>query len=110
LKYCVVGIHENYIPQNVWMDIVNNPFIDCITFEDIFIHEKRTFLQAVAHATNYSEDNFTGIELDLDSIGYTLTSAYTSSGITPQHARQFAGFTGWKSGLPTSTFVKAPRG
>ena len=93
-KYCVVGIHENYIPQNVWMDIVNNPFIDCITFEDIFIHEKRTFLQAVAHATNYTEDNFTGIELDLDSIANTLASAFTPSGITPQHARQFANFTG----------------
>ena len=93
-KYCAVGIHESYIPQNVWMDIVNNPFIDCITFEDIFIHEKRSFLQAVAHATNYTEDNFTGIELDLDSIANTLASAYTPSGLTPQHARQFAAFTG----------------
>jgi formiminoglutamase len=93
-KYCVIGIHENYIPQNVWMDIVNNPFIDCITYEDIFIHEKRSFLQAVAHATNYTEDNFTGIELDLDSIEYTLASAFTPSGLTPQHARQFANFTG----------------
>jgi len=93
-KYCAIGIHENYIPQNVWMDIVNNPFIDCITYEDIFIHEKRTFLQAVAHATNFTEDNFTGIELDLDSVAYTLASAYTPSGLTPQHARQFAGFAG----------------
>jgi len=93
-KYCVVGIHENYIPQNVWMDIVNNPFIDCITYEDIFIHEKRSFMQAIAHATNYTEDNFTGIELDLDSISNTLASAYTPSGLTTQHARQFANFTG----------------
>jgi len=93
-KYCIVGIHENYIPQNVWVDIVNNPFIDCITYEDIFIHEKRTFLQAIAHATNYTEDNFTGIELDLDAISNTLASAFTPSGVTPQHARQFANFTG----------------
>ena len=55
-KYCVVGLHENYLPQNVWMDMVNNPFIDCITFEDIFVHEKRTFIQAVAHATGFTED------------------------------------------------------
>ncbi|HVZ25386.1 MAG TPA: arginase family protein, partial [Sediminibacterium sp.] len=27
-KYCMVGLHENYLPQNVWMDIVNNPFLD----------------------------------------------------------------------------------
>lgn len=25
-KYCVVGMQENYLPQNVWLDIVNNPF------------------------------------------------------------------------------------
>ena len=24
-KYCVIGLHENHIPQNVWMDIVNDP-------------------------------------------------------------------------------------
>ncbi|MGF1948884.1 arginase family protein, partial [Enterococcus gallinarum] len=22
-KYCVIGLHENYITQNVWMDMVN---------------------------------------------------------------------------------------
>ncbi|MEI9908961.1 MAG: arginase family protein [Bacteroidota bacterium] len=58
-KYCIVGLHENYLPQNVWVDMVNNPFIDCITFEDIFVHEKRTFIQAVAHATGFTEDTLT---------------------------------------------------
>src|SRR5688572_5301284 len=67
-KYCIVGLHENYLPQNVWVDIVNNPFIDCITFEDIFIHEKRTFTQAVAHATGFTEDTLSGIDLDIDCI------------------------------------------
>jgi formiminoglutamase len=91
-KYCVVGLHENYLPQNVWIDIVNNPFIDCITFEDIFVHEKRTFLQAVAHATGFTEDTLTGIDLDLDAIQNTLSSAMTPVGITPVHARQYISF------------------
>ncbi|HYE55310.1 MAG TPA: formimidoylglutamase [Chitinophagaceae bacterium] len=91
-KYCVLGIHENYIPQNVWVDIVNNPFIDCITYEDIFIHQKRNFIQAIAHATNYAEDNYTGLELDLDSIQGALSSAVTPTGILPQHARQYVSF------------------
>lgn len=91
-KYCVIGIHENYIQQNVWIDIVNNPFIDCITYEDIFIHEKKNFIQAVAHATGFTEDNFTGIELDLDSVENTLCSALTPSGITSLHARQYINF------------------
>lgn len=91
-KYCVIGIHENYLPQNVWVDIVNNPFIDCITFEDIFVHEKRTFLQSVAHATSFTEDTLTGIDIDLDSIQNTLSSAMTPVGILPIHARQFVSF------------------
>lgn len=91
-KYCVVGVHENYIPQNVWIDIVNNPFIDLITYEDIFIHEKRNFIQSVAHATGFTEDLPAGIELDLDCIEHTLSSAITPSGITALHARKYISF------------------
>ena len=91
-KYCVIGLHENYLQQNIWMDIVNNPFIDCITFEDIFLHEKRTFMQAVAHATGFTEDTMTGIDIDLDTIQNTLSSAITPVGISPIHARQYISF------------------
>jgi formiminoglutamase len=80
-KYCVIGLNESYLPQNVWVDIVNNPFMDCITYEDIFIHEKRSFIQAVAHAIDFTEDGFAGIELDLDSVE-------NECGITTQQARQ----------------------
>lgn len=91
-KYCVLGLHENYITQNAWMDIVNNPFIDCITFEDIFLHEKRSFIQAVAHATAFTEDTLCGVELDLDCIQNTLSSAISPVGISPAHARQYVSF------------------
>jgi formiminoglutamase len=91
-KYCVIGVHENYIPQNVWIDIVNNPFFDLITYEDIFIHEKRNFIQAVAHATGFTEDSYTGIELDLDCIEHTLSSAVTPVGVGKLHARQYLTF------------------
>lgn len=91
-KYCVVGLHENYIQQNQWIDIVNDPFIDVITYEDIFLLEKRNFIQAIAHATGFTEDTYCGIEIDLDSIQYTLTSAATPVGISPLHARQFITF------------------
>lgn len=91
-KYCVIGLHENYIPQNCWIDIVNDPFIDVITYEDIFLHEKRNFIQAIAHATGFTEGSHCGIELDLDSIQYTLSSATTPVGITALHARQYVSF------------------
>lgn len=91
-KYCAIGVHEGYIPQNVWLDIINNPFIDLITFEDIFILEKRNFTQAVAHATGFTEDNYIGLELDLDAVQHVLSSGMTPSGVTPIHARQYVTF------------------
>lgn len=91
-KYCIIGLHENYLPQNCWIDIVNNPFIDCLTYEDIFVHEKRTFMQAVAHATGFTEDSLCGIDLDIDCIEHTLSSAMTPVGILPNHARQYISF------------------
>lgn len=89
LKYCIICLHENYLPQNVWLDIANNPFIDFITHEDIFVHEKRTFMQAVAHATGFTEETLTGIDIDLDSIQNTLSSAMTPVGILPRDARRY---------------------
>jgi formiminoglutamase len=91
-KYCVIGIHENYLQQNVWLDIVNNPFIDFITYEDIFILEKRNFVQAVAHATGFTEENYIGLEIDLGCIENTLAGDKTPSGMSPLHARQYVTF------------------
>ncbi len=91
-KYCIIGLHENYLTQNIWMDVVNNPFIDFITYEDIFIHEKRDFLSSIAHATTFTEDTYTGIEIDLDCIENTLSSAASPSGVHPVHARQFVSY------------------
>ena len=91
-KYCVIGVHENFIPQNVWLDILNNPFIDLITYEDIFVLEKRNFTQAVAHATGFTEDNYIGLEIDLDAIAQVPGAGLPPSGITPLHARQYVTF------------------
>ena len=91
-KYFIIGVHENYLQENILADIVDNPFIDFISYEDIFIREKNNFIQAVAHATEFTEDNFTGIELDLDSIQNVLSSASSPCGILPLHARQYVNF------------------
>ncbi|MFN2457323.1 MAG: formimidoylglutamase [Chitinophagaceae bacterium] len=88
-KYFILGLHENYLQQNVWMDIINNPFIDCITYEDIFLHQKRTFLQAVSMAVDFTHDNYCGIEIDLDAVENVLSSAQTPCGVSPVHARQY---------------------
>ena len=91
-KYCMVGLHENAISQNVLMAINSNSSIDYITYEEIFIQERKTFMQAVAHAVRFTEDTCTGIELDLDCIENVLSSAATPTGISALHARQFVTF------------------
>ena len=91
-KFCSLCVHENYIPQNVLMDIHNDPFIEYVTYEDIFIREKKNFIQAVAHAAGFTEDTFTGIEIDLDSIENVLSSDTAPTGITALHARQYVTF------------------
>jgi formiminoglutamase len=90
-KYCVIGVHENSLPQNVWLDVINNPFVDLITYEDIFVLEKRNFTQAVAHATGFTEDNYIGLELDLDVLG-PVGTGMPSAGLNPVHARQYVTF------------------
>lgn len=91
-KYCIVGLHENHVPQNVLMDIHNNPFIDYVSYEEIFISERKNFIQAIAHATGFTENSYTGIELDLDCVEGVLSSAATPSGISGLQARQYINF------------------
>ncbi len=92
-KYSIVGLHENYIPQNVLADIQSNVFIQYTSYEDIFLREKKGFIQAVAQANDFTADNFTGIELDMDCIEHCLSSACTPSGVTPLQARQYLSYT-----------------
>lgn len=92
-KYCIIGLHENYISQNILMDIHNDPFVDYISYEEIFIRERKNFIQAVAHATGFTDDTYTGIELDLDCIERVLSSAATPTGISSLQARQYVSFT-----------------
>lgn len=87
-RYCIVGLDENHLQQNVWKEITENPFVDFITYEDIFLHDKKNFIQAVAYATEFTEDSYTGIDIDIACI----EDALNGSNITGLHARQFITF------------------
>lgn len=92
-KYAMIGLHENYLAQNELMEMHENPFMNYSSYEDIFIHERKNFIQAVSHACGFTEDTYTGIEIDLDSIEHVLSSACSPAGITALQARQFITFT-----------------
>ena len=91
-KYAVIGLHENYNSQSMMDDLYSNINIQYSSFEDIFVHEKLNFRQAVAQAFSFTDDEYVGIELDLDSIRSSLSSAMSPVGITGIHARQYLAF------------------
>ncbi len=91
-KYAVIGIHENYVAQNILTEMNNNPFIHFSTFEEIFLREDTNFTKSITHAIGFTEDNYCGIELDLDSISNVLCSAPTATGISPLQARIYINF------------------
>ncbi len=93
-RYAVVGLHENYNSQSMMDDLYSNLNIQYVSFEDIFILEKLNFRQAIAQAFSFTDEDYTGVELDLDSIREILSSAMSPTGITTIHARQYMVFAG----------------
>lgn len=88
-KYAVVGLHENYNTQNIIDELSTNPNTHFSFYEDIFIKEEITYKEAINQAINFTKDTFTGIELDLDAIENTLSSAMSPCGISTIQARQY---------------------
>lgn len=88
-KYAMVGLHENYNAQNIIDELSANQNIHFSFYEDIFIREQKTFKEAINQAISFTNNTFTGIELDLDAIENTLSSAMTPCGISSLQARQY---------------------
>lgn len=94
-KYAVIGLQEGYNSQRVMDDLYSNINIQYTTFEDIAIREKLNFRQAIVQAISFTEEAFTGIELDMNCIEQMLTSAESSSGFTGLQARQYINFSAY---------------
>jgi formiminoglutamase len=92
-KYSILGLHENYISQNVLAEIQSNPFMQYTSYEDIFLRERKGFMQALGQAVDFTHDSYTGIELDMDCVQNALSSAHTPSGISALLARQYVTYT-----------------
>jgi formiminoglutamase len=97
MKYFMIGLQECHLPQNILTEIVESPFFKYISFEEIFIHERLDFIQAIAQAIEFTDDMLTGIELDMDCIENVLSSAISPSGVSATQARQFITHTAARS-------------
>ena len=96
--YQMIGLHENYNNQSMLDEMQKQSNVHFYTFEDIFLRRKLTYEQALEKSF-FSVDNLPcGIELDLDCIQNTLSSAMGPSGFSVTHSRQFA----YQAGLVTN--------
>lgn len=93
-RYSVFCLQEGYNPQSIVDDLYSHVDIEYAFFEDIFLHDGRTFQDALAKAFSFVEGLPTGVELDLDAIGGVLCSATNTCGVTVQEARRYMNFAG----------------
>ncbi|MGO4904054.1 formimidoylglutamase [Flavobacterium sp. W20_MBD1_R3] len=89
-KYFIFGLHENYTSKSV-LDIIKKKEdrVRFTTYDSIGIRKEKDFDQEMALASEFINDDFFGIEIDLDAIPNIACSAMTMSGFSVEQLRQF---------------------
>jgi formiminoglutamase len=92
-KYFIFGLHENYTSKSV-LDIIKKieDRVRFNTYDSINIRKEKEFNQEMIQALEFINDDFYGIEIDLDAIPNIACSAMTLSGFSVEQLRQFISF------------------
>lgn len=94
-RYFIFGIHENYSSKKVLEELsAHNKHINYNTFEAMAIRRETTFEDEMKYALNFIKKDTFGIEIDLDAIQNTASSAMTPSGFSVNKTRQFVSYMG----------------
>ena len=88
-KYAVLGLHQNYNAAYMLEAMKSNSNVMYYFYEDIFIKEIKTFDSAIEEAKTFTNTRPIGLEIDLDSIEYSLSSAMTPCGLQSREVRKF---------------------
>lgn len=92
-KYFIFGLHENYTSKRV-LDIIKKieGRVRFNTYESVNIRKEKEFDLEMAYALEFINNDFFGIEIDLDAIPNIACSAMTTSGFSVEQLRQFISF------------------
>jgi len=92
-KYFIFGLHENYTSKSV-LDIIKKieDRVRYTTYDSINIRKEKNFNQELIHAAQFIQNDFYGVEVDLDAIPNIASSAMTLSGFSVEELRQFVTF------------------
>lgn len=88
-QYAMLGLHENYMTQEMWGRIKKNDSILPIFFEDIAIRKKYAGKKAIELVLQFLDKTPCGVEIDLDCIENVLCSAMTPSGFSVTEIRKY---------------------
>ncbi len=82
-KYFIFGLHENYTSKRV-LDIIKKieSRVRFNTYESVNIRKEKEFDLEMAYALEFINNDFFGIEIDLDAIPNIACSAMTTSGFS----------------------------
>jgi len=87
-KYSVLGLHKAYNSEFILNYLDDNEFD--YTFFDDYILDTNLFKKDIERTvSNLHRSDYVGIELDLDSIQFMPSSAFTPSGISLENARYY---------------------
>lgn len=89
-RYAVIGLQEIFNPSFVFEKLQKHADkIRVYPFDDMYIRNHFTYNDALSKAAGFLQSNFTGIEIDMDTIQNIPSSAKTSCGISTIEARRF---------------------
>jgi formiminoglutamase len=94
-KYFIFGLHENYTSKSV-LDIIKKieDRVRYNTYDSVKIRKEKEFNQELFQAKEFIQNDFYGIEIDLDAIPNIASSAMTLSGFSIEELRQFVSYFG----------------
>lgn len=92
-KYFIFGLHENYTSKSV-LDTIKKieDRVRYTTYDSINIRQEKNYQQELIQAAQFIQNDFYGIEIDLDAIPNIASSAMTLSGFSIEELRQFITF------------------
>ncbi|TRX22457.1 formimidoylglutamase [Flavobacterium franklandianum] len=92
-KYFIFGLHENYTSKSV-LDIIKKieDRVRYTTYDSINIRKEKDFNHELILASQFIQNDFYGVEVDLDAIPNIASSAMTLSGFSIEELRQFITF------------------
>ena len=93
-RYAVFCLQEGYNPQSIVDDLYSHVDVDYGFFEDVFLHGRHGFIDAMAKAFSFVGELPVAVELDLDAVGGVLSSASDPGGISVLDARRYMNFAG----------------